>query len=86
MLKKEDVILYELFRKKVISFISNKAKDGIIRNKDFVFYISRFHINEDIIKQLLKTLKENGCIKMEKHYIIINDLNKWLNKSSSKFA
>lgn len=77
-MKKEDVILYDLFRKKVIEFITTKSKNGSIKNQDFTFYISRFHINEQIIKQLLKTLKKNGCIKMEKHKIIINNLDKWI--------
>jgi hypothetical protein len=84
MLKKEDVILYDLFKKKVADFINNKAQDGAIKNKDFTFYISRFHINEQIVKQLIKTLKDHGCIEMEKHRIVIKNLNVWLSKGSSK--
>lgn len=77
MLKEGDVELYELFKRKMVTFINSKAIGGYIKNNDFVFYVSRFHINEPIIKKLLKTLKEHGCIEMEKHRIVIKDLDDW---------
>jgi hypothetical protein len=86
MLRKEDVILYDLFRKKVVEFINDKF-NGEAKNKDFNFYVSRtwIHIDEPMVKQLIKTLKQHKCITLEKHKININHLEDWLIEEKKKY-
>lgn len=87
MIKEEDVILYEFFKKRISTFIKEKITENIdfddVNSKELKMRISRcwFHLNDEAIRQLITTMKKHGCIKLKKQGIVIKDLDSWIDNN-----